>query len=87
MGTMNQENKIIKFFQEAAEDRKQYRRDVVAIHEENKENMKVLLEHFESMEKKWKQHDEKLDTITETVGEIKVEVTGLAHRVEVLETS
>mgnify|MGYP001580774907 FL=1 len=71
---MTKEDQFIKFFQEAAEDRKQYRRDVVAIHEENKENMKVLLGHFESMEKKWKQHDEKLDTIIETVGEIKVEL-------------
>ena len=49
---MTKEDQFIKFFQEAAEDRKQYRRDVVAIHEQNKENMKVLLEHFESMEKK-----------------------------------
>ncbi|MEK7504690.1 MAG: hypothetical protein AAB589_00165 [Patescibacteria group bacterium] len=71
---MTKEDQFIKFFQEASEDRKQYRRDVVAIHEENKENMKVLLGRFESMEKKWKQHDEKLDTIIETVGEIKVEL-------------
>ena len=71
---MTKEDQFIKFFQEASEDRKQYRRDVVAIHEENKENMKVLLGRFEWMEKKWKQHDEKLDTIIETVGEIKVEL-------------